>query len=349
MIWVAAVGAVALVGVLLVLIVREWRRASDGQGALLLMQREIQQLRADVREGLEAAHRTLGDRLDHAATAVNRVGEQLGHLEAHQQRLVEVGKNLASLDEILRAPKLRGGMGELFLAELLQQILPASTFRLQHRFRSGERVDAALQIGPHLVPVDAKFPLENFRRLCAAQNAADESGARRQFVQDVKRHIESIAQKYIVPDEGTYDFALMYIPAENVYYETIIKPDSPGGESIQDYALARHVIPVSPNTFYAYLQVIIRGLKGLAVEHNAQQILVTLGGLRTDFSRVMGEFGKLGQHLGHARLSFEQTQKRLDRFGEKLTHLGGPAESPPPVADGDPSPEALPTQSVPVP
>ncbi|TAJ77278.1 DNA recombination protein RmuC, partial [bacterium] len=227
--------------------------------------------------------------------------------------------DIASLQEILRAPKLRGGLGEYFLADLLGQILPPDHFSMQFAFRSGEKVDAVVKIGGSLVPVDSKFPLENFKRMLDAV-AEDEKGkARKQFASDVKKHIDVIAAKYILPDEGTYDFALMYIPAENVYYETIIKDDAGGGDkSLSHYALSKKVIPVSPNSFYAYLQAIVLGLKGMKIEERAKEIIQYLSRLEGDFSRFKEEFNLVGKHLGHAQSSYQGAEKRLDQFGQKL-------------------------------
>jgi len=230
-----------------------------------------------------------------------------------------VGKDIASLQDILRAPKLRGGLGEFLLGDLLGQILPPEHFATQFTFSNGEKVDAAIKLGGSFVPVDAKFPLENFKRMLEGHTEEEKGRARRQFVADVKKHIDSIASKYILPDEGTYDFALMYIPAENVYYETIIKDDVLGGErSISQYALSKKVIPVSPNCFYAYLQAIVMGLKGMKIEERAKEILQVLSRLEGDLARFKDEFNLLGRHLGHAQSSFQGAEKRLDRFTQKL-------------------------------
>ena len=224
----------------------------------------------------------------------------------------EVGKAAAELVNILRAPKLRGGMGELFLGDLLGQILPPEHFKLQHRFRSGEAVDAVIQIGNKLVPVDSKFPLENFRRIMDSQSDSERIAARKQFMRDVKKHVDAISTKYILPDEGTYNFALMYVPAENVYYETIIKEESSAsGEErpLFSYALEKRVVPVSPNSFYAYLQTILLGLRGMQVEERAQEILNTLARLRGDFERVQESFRVLGKHLTNAQGSYSEGEK----------------------------------------
>jgi DNA recombination protein RmuC len=315
--------------------------------ALLLMQQQIAQLRVQLSQALdshtqlvqqqlgqvlgnvnerlkengeilERTQQNLGERLDNAASVVGSVQRSLGGLEEANRKIYDVGKDIASLQEILRAPKLRGGLGEFFLEDLLAQILPPQHFVIQHAFKSGERVDAVIKLGSSLVPVDSKFPLENFKRMLEAANDDERSRAKRQFVGDVKKHVDAIAGKYILPDEGTYDFALMYIPAENVYYETIIKDDSEGERNLSQYALSKRVVPVSPNSFYAYLQAIVLGLKGMKVEEHAKEIIQYLSRLRGDFAKFRDDFGLLGKHLGHAQTSYQTTEKRLEQFGQRL-------------------------------
>src|SRR3989338_5413424 len=227
---------------------------------------------------LQMVNSTMGDRLDNAARIVGDVRKSLGSLDEKTQQIYEVGKDIASLQEILSAPKMRGGLGELFLEALLEQIMPRKDFyELQYCFKTGERVDAVIKIGSRLVPVDSKFPLESFKRFVGVQTDEEKKRAKKEFIKAVNTHIDDIAAKYILPDEGTYDFALMYIPAENVYYETIIKEDGFGEEkSIFSHAISKKVIPVSPNSFYAYLQVIILGMKGLKVEEKAQEVIKML-------------------------------------------------------------------------
>ena len=297
--------------------------------SLLLIQQQLGQILSNVNERLkensevlQKTQQSLGERLDNAARVVGNVQKSLGGLEEANRKIYEVGKDIASLQEILRAPKLRGGLGEFFLGDLLSQILPPDHFAMQHAFRSGDKVDAVIKLGGSLVPVDSKFPLENFKRMLEGATDDEKAKARRQFVADVRKHVDAIAGKYILPDEGTYDFALMYIPAENVYYETIIKDDSAGSEKgLGQYALGKRVIPVSPNSFYAYLQVIIMGLRGMRIEESAKEILQDLSRLRGDFSKFKDEFDLLGKHLGHAQSSFQSADKRLEQFDQKLVAM----------------------------
>jgi DNA recombination protein RmuC len=283
---------------------------------------QVNQQLVAIGKQVQEATGQMGTRLDNAARVVGEVRQNLGELTKATERVFDVGKDIASLQEILRAPKLRGVLGELFLGDLLAQILPPTHYALQHKFKSGEAVDAAISLGHGLVPVDSKFPLENFRRVIASESEDERKTAKKKFGTDVKKHIDAIAAKYILPDEGTFDFALMYIPAENVYYEVILKDDAFGEEKgLCAYALAQRVIPVSPNSFYAYLQAIVLGLKGLRIEKNAQEMIQHLKRLQGDFQRFRDDFEVLGKHLGNTRGKYEDAAKRLDRFGEKLASV----------------------------
>ena len=322
-------------------------RATQNEQSWLLMQQQIDQLRVQfgqvldnstqliqqqlgqmighvnerLRENseiLQQTHQSVGQRLDNAARVVGNVQRSLGGLEEANRKIYEVGKDIASLQEILRSPKLRGGLGEFLLEELLAQVLPPQHFTTQYCFRSGEKVDAVIKLGNSLVPVDCKFPLENFKRIIDAAVDEDQARAKRQFAADVRKHIDAIATKYILPDEGTYDFALMYIPAENVYYEVIIKDDSAEEKSLSYYAMSKRVVPVSPNSFYAYLQAIVLGLKGMTIEQRAKEIIECLSRLQGDFTRLRDEFALLGKHLGHVQSSYQSAEKRVEQLGQKL-------------------------------
>ncbi|MBS4028640.1 MAG: DNA recombination protein RmuC, partial [Ignavibacteriales bacterium] len=215
----------------------------------------------------------IGSRLDNAAKVISDVQKNLGELGKVALEMKEVGQNVTQLSDLLRAPKFRGGFGEMLLEDMLKQILPAQHYEAQYRFRNGQQVDAVIFTAGGIVPIDSKFPLENFQKFTRTEIDSEKKSFRKAFINDVKKHIDAIKSKYILPDEGTLNFALMYIPAENVYYETIIKEEIIDGEGLMMYAAKSHVIPVSPNSLYAYLQVIALGLKGLQVEKTAKQIL----------------------------------------------------------------------------
>jgi len=360
----------ALALALFFLLDRRWRKVAEeakgdpsSQAMWTLMQQQMDQLRGQVSDGLnknisllteqlrmineqvsqqlqrvnqqlQNSSGQIGQRMDTAAKVIGEVKESIGRLSMASEQIYEVGKNIASLQEILRPPKLRGGLGEQFLGELLSQILPPEFFSLQHQFASGERVDAVVRLGEKLVPIDSKFPLENFRRIVESKTDEERKGYQRVFSRDVKRQIDDIANKYIVPQEGTYDFALLYIPAENVYYETITKDESFGEEkAILNYALKKKVIPVSPNSFYAYLQVIILGLKGLKIEEHAHEIQTLLGGLGKDLNDFQEEFRLVGKHITDARNRFEEAKSRLEKFSFKLEQIESQPSVPKPMKE----------------
>jgi len=264
---------------------------------------------------LQEANKIISQNLGSTAGVFGNVKEQLGRLEVTNKQIVEISRDISSLQELLRAPKFRGAMGETLLDNLLSQVLPRQHYSAQYRFKSGDTVDAVIKLGGRLVPVDAKFSLENFQKMLDAGDEQSKSSFRKKFIQDVKNRIDEIASKYILPEENTYDFSLMYIPAENVYYEVIIKED------IFSYGLSKKVIPVSPNTLYAYLQVICLGLKGMEIEENAKAILKSLSALEIEVDKFKEEFDTLGGHLNNASAKYIDSQKRLDKFTDKLVNM----------------------------
>ena len=282
-----------------------------------------------VTQQLQKSTGDLNTRLDNAARIVQEVSKGLGGLSEATKKVFDVGKDIASLQEILRSPKLRGGLGELFLGDLLAQIFPPAHYALQHRFKSGEAVDAVIKLGRNMVPIDAKFPLENFRRVVETATEDERRTAKRKLISDVKKHIDAIGGKYILPDEGTFDFALMYIPAENVYYELIIKDEAVDTDKgLLNYAFTKRVIPVSPNSFYAYLQTILLGLKGMHVEEQAQEILKSLARLSGDFEKFRADFELVGKHLTNTRTKYDDADKKLGKFGDRLQSLTGAEAEP---------------------
>jgi DNA recombination protein RmuC len=316
--------------------IEELRRAQSENQALALMQQQIGQLTQQVNQQLQNMssqfQRTTGD----IGQTLGNVQSHLGKVEVTTKEVLEKARSISSLEDLLRAPKFRGGLGEFFLGDLLAQILPPACYALQHRFKSGEKVDAAIRVGASLVPVDAKFPLENFKKYIQEKDGREKECLRKKFVADVRKHIDDIATKYILPDEGTYDFALMYIPAENVYYETILKDEAPGDDKgLYSSAIQRRVIPVSPNSFYAYLQVIVYGLKGMQIEKSAQEIFQALSRLRGDLGRFRNDFQTLGSHLSNAKSRFDEAEKRLEKFSDRLELAT--AEPPAALPEGEKS------------
>jgi len=276
-----------------------------------------------LKEQIDALSRVVGEKVEGSISVFGDVRERLGELTKRTKDIEEVGRSISSLQEALRAPKFRGGFGELGLERLLMDSLPPDSYCLQHRFRNGETVDAVVRIGGNLVPIDSKFPfpLENFERMIITENKDEQLELRRQFVRVIRRHIDSVS-KYILPDENTFDFALMYIPAENIYYETIVRCPQINEESdIYFYCLKKRVFPVSPNSFYAYLQAIVLGLKGLQVEKSAREILGRLERLQGELQDFQKDYELIGRHLSHATAKHTEAGSKLTSLGDRLELL----------------------------
>jgi DNA recombination protein RmuC len=291
----------------------------------------LQNLQGTLDERLKGQQELLSQQLSSSTETVAGIKKELGVLSEATGQIRDIGRDIASLEDILSSPKLRGGVGEIFLEKLLDDIFPKAFYDTQHTFANGVTVDAIIRIGEMIVPIDSKFPIEDFRRVLEA-GETDRPKLKRQFLRNVEKKVDDIAAKYIQPDEGTFNFALMYIPAENIYYETIVKDESEGEGSdlpgMLHYAVTRRVIPVSPNSFYAYLQVILYGLKGMDLERRGDEILAQLQRLQGELDRFSGEYAKLGTHLKNAAMKYDDGRKRLVELDAKLKKLDGSDEPP---------------------
>jgi DNA recombination protein RmuC len=263
-------------------------------------------------------------RLEHATKQTNAIHKQLGAVGHATEQLAEQAKELGQLQQILRPPKARGGFGELLLGNLLADRLPPTAYALQYGFAGGERVDAVIKVD-RIVPIDSKFPLDNFERMVGSDNDIERQQFEKLFARDVKNHVDAIAAKYIRPDEGTYDFAFMYLPSEAIYYELACGKTG----ALLEYANRKRVLPVSPTTLTAYLQVIVLGLKGLQIEQHAQEVMAYCAQLRTDFGKFKEDFELVGTHLDRAQKKFVESEKRFGKFETKLEQAAdSPAELP---------------------
>lgn len=224
----------------------------------------------------------------------------------------EIGRSMKELQEYLTSPKLRGNIGEHVLKELLAQNFPKSSYKLQYHFKTGSIVDAILITSQGLIPIDSKFPIDTFKKIAKATNKDEIAAIKKDFERDVKKHVDDIARKYILPDEKTLDYALMYIPSESVYYELI------NSEEIFDYAGQNRVLPVSPMSFYAYIKAILISFEGEKIETKAKEILKILQAIKKDYQNTDEAFSILNKHVTNAYNQSSQVTKTFSSLGQKL-------------------------------
>lgn len=248
----------------------------------------------------------VSDRLDAAARVVGDLKHSLGEMS-------EVGKGIRSLQEFLQSPKLRGNIGEQVLQDMIGQTFPKNSFHLQYQFKSGVKVDAVLKTDAGMLCVDSKFPMENFSKMHKGETEALRMVAKRDFIADVKKHVSDISRKYILPEEGTMDFALMYIPSESVYYEIANMND------LMEYARKLRVYPVSPNTLYAHLQVLLLSFQGKDLEQKSRHVFQLLRAIQKDYGKIEENMGVLSKHINNAYNSMSTVSGSFSLLGQKLS------------------------------
>jgi DNA recombination protein RmuC len=280
----------------------------------------------NLHKSLQTGQTSLNQNLQSSQKVLSQLGTQIGGLQKSSEHMLKLGDDVRRLQDILQHPKMRGQIGEWSLENLLSQVLPQESFNLQYTFKDGKIVDALIKLADFNVPIDAKFPLPAFEAMVKAESEEERSKVRKQFQKDVTTHIDKIASSYIRPAEGTLDFAIMYIPAENVYYETIVKYES-DSKNILQYALDKKVIPVSPNLLYAYLMTVVMGLHGMQIEKQAAEIRQNLNRLNASFADFVSNWDVLGKHLKNAYSQYDEGQKKLDRFGMNLNQIQSSAEN----------------------
>lgn len=259
------------------------------------------------------AQAAMSNELKNTREQITQIQQQLGQVQESGHLMHDAA---ARLENILGGTKTRGNFGETTLERLLEDCLSPAQYGQQYRFRSGEAADAVIHLRDNkIVVIDSKFPLDAFQRLDAE---GDE--ARKAFVNAVKVHADCIAKKYIVPDEGTLDIALMFVPSEAVYYELLRSVDT-RGLAADAYCRSKKIIPVSPNTLYAHLSVIAMGLRGMQIEENTKRLGANLDGIRRQLDMFSKSFDTLGTHLKNAQQSYSVADKRLAKASNSLDSL----------------------------
>lgn len=256
---------------------------------------------------------------------IEHVNRRLGDLDKTNQRIVDFSEQLQDLQNILRNPKQRGVLGEVMLDHVLSNVLPPETYKMQYAFSNGEIVDAAVFVKDKIIPIDSKFSLENYERVINAKEGDNIVLLEQQFRQDLKKRIDETS-KYIRPDEGTTEFAFMFIPSESIYYDLLI--NRVGDINMIEYAFRdRHVVVVSPTSFLAYLQTVLHGLRALEIEENAKHIKMRVEQLNKHWLVFETYVQKMGKALGTTVSHFNRAYSELGKVDRDVMRITGRSEN----------------------
>ncbi len=257
---------------------------------------------------LHTNNESINNRLDNTAQLLRLLNHDLGKVH-------EIGQQMRDFQQLFRTPKLRGVLGEQLLTDLLYQILPKTNVKLQYRFQSGDTVDAVVLLQKGMIPIDAKFPMENYLKAEKTTDEQQKSVYRKEFNRDVKRHIDTIAKKYIKPGEGTLDFAILYIPSESIYYQLAVN------EELLKYAQDKKIMPSSPNQFYYFLRIILMGLEGQKIEETAQKVLQSIYTLENQVNTMRTDLSTLSTHINNAKNSSDKLFLKFENLSNRLQEL----------------------------
>lgn len=258
------------------------------------------------REAMNEQTKLIWQRLDNAQDVIRNVQTQLGGIQ-------EFGKDIKDLSNVLKSPKLRGGLGEQFLYDVLANSLPQDLYKTQYKFKDGNICDAVILTSGGIIPIDAKFSMENFKLMLTCETEEDRDKARKAFFSDVKKRIDEISSKYILPEEGTVEQAVMYIPAENVYYEIILN-----FPQLEDYCRQKGVFVTSPNTFSSFLKVILAGYQKHQLQKHAGDILKALAGIKIEAEKFSDELCVLEKHVSNSYKSMDNVKAKYNRLFGKI-------------------------------
>jgi len=292
---------------------------------------ELKEIKKEMAQAREKSLETLQKQLEEsgkiardATTRIKDITSQLEKIHSDHQHVKDVKEQLGKLTDILANPKQRGILGEYFLETLLKNVFQPNQYKLQYKFKDGEIVDAVIFIKDKIVPIDSKFSLENYNKILEEKDPNRRKQLEKVLKQDLKNRIEETA-KYIRPAENTMDFAFMFIPSEGIYYDLLI--NQVGAVKISTYDLIeyafkeKHVIVVSPTSFYAYLQTVLQGLRALQIEEKTKDILVGVEKLRKHMLNYNEFLAKLGTHLGTTVSTYNRAYKEFAKIEKDTVRL----------------------------
>lgn len=305
------------------------KRAEEQKGddrAFVLLQNQINEIARAVDAKLGESTRVMQRQFGESARIIKEITQELTKVGEGQKQVVDVAKQLESLQDVLKNPKQRGVLGEYYLKTVLENVLPPGAFQMQYGFKDGTIVDAAIFVKDKIIPIDSKFSLENYNRLLETKDEAERQRLEAAFRDDLKNRIDETA-KYIKPEEGTMEFAFMFIPAEAVYYDLLVNKigavKSNTRDLIQYAAGEKKVMIVSPTTFLAYLQTVLQGLKALQIEESAKEIRKRVEALGKHLASYETYMQKLGTHLGTSINMYNSAYKELGKIDKDVLKITG--------------------------
>ena len=313
-----AVSILVMLGINLYLSLKSRRKEEPDENYVVLHQR-MDALAQAVSEQMERSRQASERATLTVHQQVQNFTQGMTQLHEGLKGMHDSVKSVVSFQDLFRNPKLRGQWGEMSLEASLAQYFPKDRYLIQHYFTSGEAVDAALRLpNDILLPIDSKFNWDNFQKMANADNDIHKDGYRKLFYSDVKKKIDEISSKYILPAEGTTDFALMFVPAETVYYEMI---NNMKDVDVADYARKKKVILVSPNTFALSVSAIQHWYRDVHINQKTQSIIKKLESIVADSAKLADNFRKLGGHLSNAQSAYEDSEKRLGLMTDRVSKV----------------------------
>lgn len=288
-------------------VILDWMK--DMKGSVEKTSDSMEKKLKEQNEAMQVQTRVLWERLDNASKVIGTVQKQLGSIE-------EFGKDMKDLSNVLRSPKLRGGLGEQFLYDILSDSLPKEFYSIQYRFRNGATCDAVIFSANGIIPIDSKFSMENYKAMIDSDNEKDRELYRKAFSKDIEKRIDEISLKYILPDEGTTDQAVMYIPSESIYYELITN-----NQKVIDYANKRKVVLSSPNTITFLLKTILIAYKQTQLNKSVGEIMKSLDGLVVEGHKFSEELDVLEGHIVRTSKSIETVKSKYSKLQGKMDKI----------------------------
>lgn len=324
---------IALIAVVIYLLLRKRTQVQPEENqALLMLQNQIQEISRMVDAKLGESARMLQTQFTASANIIRDVTERLTKLDETNRQVIGFADQLNKLQDVLQNPKQRGVLGEYYLESVLKNVLPPSAYQMQYEFRDGTKVDAAIFVKDKVIPVDSKFSLENYNRLLETKPGEERNRLEKVFRQDLKNRMDETA-KYVKPEEGTMEFAFMFIPSEAVFYDILVnKVGTVEAKDLIHYAWSKKVIIVSPTSFLAYLQTVLQGLRALQIEETAKEIIKRVEELGRHIANYEIYMRKLGTHLGTAVNTYNMAYKELSKVDKDVLKIAGKSAEIEPVS-----------------